>query len=307
MARIRTIKPEFFRHEGLQDLEAAHPGKYAMMVFAALWGHCDKRGRFRWKPRSLKLDILPFLDFDMTEAMALLAQAGFVRRYEIDGAAYGVIPTFETHQRISGKEAQEPERYPSPPRTAPRSGGEAIEKHPVAQEGKGNGTEGNGETRIASRHAPPLAAPSSSQSQSPSKTSSQQSAARWPADAIVPKDWFEPAERARALATLAPIDLRTEATRFANYWASKSGRDATKLDWRKTWINWVLNARSNANGSPARQSGKSQHPFGVFGACLEKERAGDGAPTLEHQAGEGGCFEDPGAPQRDLRVPARPA
>jgi hypothetical protein len=25
MARIRTIKPEFFRHEGLQDLEMSHP------------------------------------------------------------------------------------------------------------------------------------------------------------------------------------------------------------------------------------------------------------------------------------------
>lgn len=47
MARIRTIKPEFFRHEGLQDLEQANPGAYAMLVFAALWGHCDKHGRSR--------------------------------------------------------------------------------------------------------------------------------------------------------------------------------------------------------------------------------------------------------------------
>ena len=44
MARIRTIKPEFFRHESLQDLEIANPGMYPMMVFEALWGHCDSKG-----------------------------------------------------------------------------------------------------------------------------------------------------------------------------------------------------------------------------------------------------------------------
>jgi hypothetical protein len=60
MARIRTVKPDFFRHEALQDLELANPGMYPMMVFQALWGHCDSKGRFEWKPRMLKLDILRF-------------------------------------------------------------------------------------------------------------------------------------------------------------------------------------------------------------------------------------------------------
>ena len=61
MPRIRTIKPEFFRDEILQDLERTHPEHRPMLVFAALWGHCDKQGVFEWKPRQLALDILPFL------------------------------------------------------------------------------------------------------------------------------------------------------------------------------------------------------------------------------------------------------
>jgi hypothetical protein len=28
--------------------------------------------------------------------------------------------------------------------------------------------------------------------------------------------------------------------KFCNYWQSKSGKDATKLDWDKTFQNWVL-------------------------------------------------------------------
>lgn len=101
MARIRTIKPEFFRHEALQDLEIANPGKYPMMVFEALWGHCDNKGRFEWKPRMLKLDILPFLPFNMAETLAILESAGMVRKYIVDGKEYGEVPTFEKHQRLS--------------------------------------------------------------------------------------------------------------------------------------------------------------------------------------------------------------
>lgn len=148
MARIRTIKPDFFRHEGLQDLEAANPGKYPMLVFAGLWGHCDKAGRFEWRPRMLKLDILPFLNFDMTDTLDLLVASGFIRRYSAGGGEYGVIPSFGEHQRINGKESQEPEKYPEPPETSgeapaqrPRSTGEAIET--TGREGKGRERNGD--------------------------------------------------------------------------------------------------------------------------------------------------------------------
>ena len=112
MARIRTIKPEFFRHEELQDLEIANPGKYVMLVFAGIWGHCDSKGRFEYRPRQLKLDVLPFLPFDMAESLQLLVDAGLIRRYSVDGKKYGFIPSFEKHQRVSGKEATEGEKHP---------------------------------------------------------------------------------------------------------------------------------------------------------------------------------------------------
>ncbi len=115
MARIRTIKPEFFQHEQLQDLETAHPGAHVMLVFAGLWGHCDKAGVFAWSPRTLKLGILPFLAFDLTATLQILVDADLVRQFTVEGKTYGVIPTFRDHQRITGREAQEPARYPDPP------------------------------------------------------------------------------------------------------------------------------------------------------------------------------------------------
>ncbi len=134
MARIRTIKPDFYRHEGLQDLEAANPGRYVMLVFSGLWGHCDREGRFEWRPRQLKLDILPFLNFDMSETLEALERAGFIERYEVDGKQYGLVPTFLDHQRISGKEAVEPAKHPSPAVKRQRKSREAAGKHPGEQE-----------------------------------------------------------------------------------------------------------------------------------------------------------------------------
>lgn len=153
MARIRTVKPGFFRHEGLQDLEAANPGRHVMLVFAGLWGHCDKAGRFLWQPRQLKLDILPFLNFDMAGTMALLEEAGFVTRYEVAGKQYGTVPTFLEHQRISGKEATEPETHPAPPETRRGSKREATGKRsgpPETAGREGNGVQEEEGTRPAS-------------------------------------------------------------------------------------------------------------------------------------------------------------
>lgn len=163
MARIRTIKPEFFRHEQLQDLEEDNPGAHVMLVFAALWGHCDKEGRFLWKPRSLKLDILPFLDFDLTASLLLLREAGLIRQYENEGVQYGEVPTFKDHQRVSGKEAQEPAKYPAPngyfSDNSPGSDGEATGKQQRRQEGKGREQEGKGESLSAEAdHAEPRSA-----------------------------------------------------------------------------------------------------------------------------------------------------
>jgi len=152
MARIRTVKPDFFRHEILQDLEIAHPGAYPMMVFEGLWGHCDNKGRFEWKPRMLKLDILPFLPFDMAATLAILESAGMLKRYTVAGKEYGEVPTFEKHQRLSGKEATEGEKFPAPEENNCEAQGKqrgSVGEIPKSQEGKRKGIgkeeEGEGE------------------------------------------------------------------------------------------------------------------------------------------------------------------
>lgn len=141
MGRIRTVKPDFFRHEALQDLERSHPHLRPMLVFEGLWTCSDKCGRFPWRPRHLKLDILPFLDFSMEDAMDLLEQAGFLRRYTSGGKEYGWVPTWKQHQRITGKEATDPPRYPDPLAEG------STEESPDVSQGNINGTKKDGTPR----------------------------------------------------------------------------------------------------------------------------------------------------------------
>lgn len=103
MSRIRTVKPDFFRHEELFEAEK----KYQLplrLAFAGLWTCCDREGRFRWKPRQLKLDIIPYDDIDFSRVLDALATRGFVVKYEIAGEVYGYIPSWNKHQVINPRE-----------------------------------------------------------------------------------------------------------------------------------------------------------------------------------------------------------
>jgi len=105
MARIRTVKPEFFRHEGLFETEKST--KLPLRIaFAGLWTVADREGRFKWKPRAIKLDCLPFDDVDFEAVLEALHSHGFIKKYEIDEELYGWIPGFSKHQVINVREAK---------------------------------------------------------------------------------------------------------------------------------------------------------------------------------------------------------
>ena len=100
---------------------------------------------------------------------------------------------------------------------------------------------------------------------------------RWPSDQEVPSEWFPPVlERFRELGR-APPDLRLEAVKFANYWAGKSGKDATKMDWPKTFLNWCLNARTDQR-SFAQQRSDNLRTGASQSAFVDRER-GDGVES----------------------------
>lgn len=101
--RIRSIKPSFFLHELLFDLEK-ETGLPVRVAFAGLWCAADREGRFKWEPRSLKAQILPFDECDFSRVLDALTTRGFLVKYASNGTHYGWIKTFKEHQIVNPRE-----------------------------------------------------------------------------------------------------------------------------------------------------------------------------------------------------------
>lgn len=111
MARCRLVRPEFFTHEELHAAEVAS-GYPLRVAYAGLWCIADREGRFKWKPGTLKLAILPYDPVDFEDVLMALVATGNVESYIVDGKRYGWIPTFLDHQTPHHREP--PSVLPAP-------------------------------------------------------------------------------------------------------------------------------------------------------------------------------------------------
>lgn len=156
--RIRTVKPEFFTHEGLFEAEK-ETGLPIRIAFVGLWCVADREGRFRWQPRRLSVQIMPYDQVDFSRVLHACLTRGFVVAYRVNGEVFGVIPSFTKHQIINNREAEsilpapdsenaelltKPEEVDACPTRAPRVP-HATLTYLSGREGKGRegkGTEG---------------------------------------------------------------------------------------------------------------------------------------------------------------------
>lgn len=142
MARIRTIKPEFFTSE---DIVALSP--LARLLYVAIWLEADREGRLQWRPKTLKMRYLPADDCDVLKLATELVDAGLVVPYEANGVQLAEVPTFTRHQVINNRET--PSALPARVTDAPATREARVTDAParVKAEGK-EGKEGKGESRV---------------------------------------------------------------------------------------------------------------------------------------------------------------
>jgi hypothetical protein len=146
MARIRTIKPEFFTSEDIVSLTPL-----ARVFYIALWCEADREGRLDWKPGTLKMRYLPGDDCNVKDLAGELISAGLIVLYEVNGKQYAEVPTFKTHQVINNRESEStrPSRNFDASARVKAEGKEGRE-----EEGKGKEGEGNAEANASGADAP---------------------------------------------------------------------------------------------------------------------------------------------------------
>jgi hypothetical protein len=98
MARMRTIKPEFFTSEAVSALPVR-----ARLTWIGVWTQADDEGRMRDNARLLHAALYPLDDEitadDVESDLHALHRAGRIVRYEVDGKRYLQVTNFREHQK----------------------------------------------------------------------------------------------------------------------------------------------------------------------------------------------------------------
>ncbi len=135
MARIRTIKPEFFTSE---DIVGMTP--LARLFYVSLWCESDREGRLEWKPGTFKMRYLPGDACSIQDLAGELVKNGLIILYTVGGKQYAEIPTFTEHQIINNRESMS--TIPARPDDATLTRESVVKAE--GKEGKeGKGREGN--------------------------------------------------------------------------------------------------------------------------------------------------------------------
>lgn len=94
MSRIRSVHPGLFTDEAF--MAASTP---ARLLLIGLWCEAWDDGVFDWKPLTLKVKLFPADAVEVGPLLDELANLNFIKRFEVDGKAYGVIRNFQRYQR----------------------------------------------------------------------------------------------------------------------------------------------------------------------------------------------------------------
>lgn len=122
MARIRTIKPEFWTDEKVVELSFE-----ARLLFIGLWNFCDEFGNTEASPKRIKMQIFPADNLDVELCLQEIRSVGFISDYSVDGKNYLHINGFCKHQKVNTRVSP---RFPLPPKeiVSDESDKKALEK-----------------------------------------------------------------------------------------------------------------------------------------------------------------------------------
>ncbi|MFD5566602.1 hypothetical protein [Streptomyces cadmiisoli] len=153
MARIRTIKPEFFTSLTIADLTPEQ-----RLTFIGLWTHVDDAGRCVDEPRLIKAAIWPIDDrtaADIEIDLKALTESSLITRYTLNRKRYIAVTNWKEHQRINrptdSKIPAPEEGDPTPPDPVTRHDSDSLSPHaqltedsPQERKGKEGNREGKG-------------------------------------------------------------------------------------------------------------------------------------------------------------------
>lgn len=108
MARIRSIKPEFWSSEQVMECSVT-----ARLMFIGMWNFADDLGRIPLSVKSIKAKVFPSDEMASEIILGMIAELsrnGLLQPYTVDGVEFLQITGWH-HQRI---DKPQPAKYPAP-------------------------------------------------------------------------------------------------------------------------------------------------------------------------------------------------
>lgn len=206
MARIRSIHPSACTSEKMAQLSPE-----AERCFWRLQTHCDDYGKAEDHPRLIWAALFPLHEeitsADVDQWLKEMESVGLIERYAVGDRRCLRIVRWDSFQKPQRKTDS---KLPDP---SASSHGDVCEpsakemEHVCTGEGEGGNVNNVARTR----------------------------GTRIPEEFIVTPEMIEWVEL-----ECPRLNWRTHTQRFVNYWKATPGQKGVKLDWERTWQNWML-------------------------------------------------------------------
>jgi hypothetical protein len=96
MARIRSIKPDFWTDEKLVELEP-----WERLLFIGLWNFADDEGYMPYSPKRIAMQIFPGDPLEVSRGLQNLISIGALTLYRSDIGEVLKVTNWEKHQKVS--------------------------------------------------------------------------------------------------------------------------------------------------------------------------------------------------------------
>jgi hypothetical protein len=220
MARIRTVKPEFFTSEQVADCSPT-----ARLLFIGMWCFCDDGGVHPASLKRLKMEIFPgdnISEIEIGEFIKELLKAKLLEEYQaFDGKTYWAV-TGWSHQKIEKPTFRHPQNSTTIRRPLDDSS---------APEGKGR------EGRVVEKKEREEQSIFSNKNLLRERDALARTRSLISDDWKLPEDWGEWAANE---ADISPERVITEARKFHNNAKSKAIKSA---DWLAEWKKWIYRTK----------------------------------------------------------------
>lgn len=257
MARIRTVKPEFWTDEKIVECSLA-----SRLLFIGLFNFADDKGCMERSPKRIKMQVFPADTIECEPLIMELITHGLLTEYSVNGNQYLYIPGFLKHQKINRPSKS---AIPLPPeftetdeeldKESLSAHGEFNEDSVSAHESLTDGKEGKGRERNKNieRENAEERFSACGQLQTPFSAP----IGKFP---VLP-DWRPGVDFVRQAFQWginlgdAPGFTPEELQQFRDYWASE-GQVRNQVQWEQAFARSLQQQRSrSASGKPNRREG----------------------------------------------------